>query len=256
VETDQENPYIPPQAELTGIQDLDTGTGEPRPLPFEDPDRYPTLWSRFKETVVQAIKENQTFLERVPLGEGTTRPWQFQMLSLIPVAALLVLVILPLVAIGTVGGLFGAGREKMVAGGVILGVAAGIVVIFPFLLFLGMYLMGGLDHFCLWIWGGTREGVGLEQTVRADGYAHGVFNLVSFPLQILGAIPFIGLLFGLANMGLSMVFMVFKGMALARMHRTDTWRGICAVFTPFLMLCCCGVLAAMAIPALLAARGH
>ena len=42
------------------------------------------------------------------------------------------------------------------------------------------------------------------------------------------------------------------GMGLARMHRTDTWRGICAVLTPIFLLCCCGVAAALAIPALLA----
>ena len=27
-------------------------------------------------------------------------------------------------------------------------------------------------------------------------------------------------------------------MALARIHRTETWRGICAAYTP-LLLCCC-----------------
>jgi hypothetical protein len=29
------------------------------------------------------------------------------------------------------------------------------------------------------------------------------------------------------------------GMALARMHRADTWRGVCAAYTPY-VFCCCG----------------
>jgi len=47
--------------------------------------------------------------------------------------------------------------------------------------------------------------------------------------------------------------MVAIGMGLARMHKTDTWRGICAVLTPLVLICCCMVpLLLMAIPAIAA----
>jgi hypothetical protein len=89
------------------------------------------------------------------------------------------------------------------------------------------------------MWGGLRPGVGLNQTVRAYGYA-------SAFIQIGGMIPYLGILIQLAGM-------IAMGMGLARMHKTDTWRGICAMLTPFILLCCCGVIAAFSIPAIIAA---
>jgi len=76
------------------------------------------------------------------------------------------------------------------------------------------------------------------------------------PLQILSMIPFLGILFSMASMAGVVTVLVFKGMGLARMHRTDTWRGLVAVFTPLILLCCCGILAAISIPFILASRLH
>ena len=78
----------------------------------------------------------------------------------------------------------------------------------------------------------------MGQSIRAYAYA-------SAFIQIGALIPYLGFLVQIAGM-------VAIGMGLARMHRTDTWRGICAVLTPIFLLCCCGVAAALAIPALLA----
>jgi hypothetical protein len=82
----------------------------------------------------------------------------------------------------------------------------------------------------------------VDQTIRAHAYAQAFIGLGAM-------IPYIGILVQLAGL-------VWMGMGLARMHRTDTWRGICAVFTPFLLLCCCAIIAAISIPAMIAARGH
>jgi hypothetical protein len=60
-------------------------------------------------------------------------------------------------------------------------------------------------------------------------------------------VPYLGILVQLAGM-------VWMGMGLARMHRTDTWRGVCALLTPIFLCCCCAILAAIMIPALIAAR--
>jgi hypothetical protein len=118
----------------------------------------------------------------------------------------------------------GKGDGKMLAGvmPVIFGV---ILVLMPLISFLGMVIGGALNHFFLWLWGGLRQGHSTSQTIRAYGYA-------SAFLQIGALIPYVGFLIQIAGM-------VVIGIGLARMHKTDTWRGVCAVLTPLVLLCCC-----------------
>jgi hypothetical protein len=112
----------------------------------------------------------------------------------------------------------------------------------PLFSFLGMLIGGAFNHFFLWMWGGLKPGVGTSQSIRAYGYA-------SAFIQIGGLIPYIGILVHLAGM-------IVIGMGLARMHKTDTWRGICAALTPLILVCCCGLLLAISIPALIAAANR
>ena len=48
--------------------------------------------------------------------------------------------------------------------------------------------------------------------------------------------------------------LVLMGLGLARMHRTDPWRGLLAVFAPLVVMCCClmvlwfGFIAAIVLP--------
>jgi hypothetical protein len=105
-----------------------------------------------------------------------------------------------------------------------------------------MVIGGAFSHFFLWMWGGLKPGAGTNQTIRAYAYAS------SF-IQIGSLIPYLGILVHLAGM-------VVMGMGLARMHKTDTWRGVCAALTPLFLVCCCLLpLLIMAIPAF-AAFGH
>lgn len=253
VESWPENPYTPPQADLDAPQMPDPPEGEQLPIPYEDSLRHPDFWLRCKETVVQGIKENQAFLQRVPVGEGFVKPWQFLMISIIPMTAFALLILVPLIFLGVLSGPMGR-KEQLLGSGVVIGIAIGVVVLVPLFMFLGMLLMGAIDHFGLWIWGGTKAGIELNQTIRASAYAQGIFSLVMFPLQVLGMIPLIGILFSMVSMAAWCVFYVYKGLALARMHQTDPWRGVCAVFTPLILLCCCGMIAAISIPAIMAAR--
>ena len=114
-----------------------------------------------------------------------------------------------------------------------------ILLLMPLFSFLGMVIGGALNHFFLWMWGGLKPGVGVNQSIRAYGYA-------SAFLQLAGLIPYLGILVQMAGI-------VVIGMGLARMHKTDTWRGVCAALTPIILICCCGaVAAAMLIPILVA----
>lgn len=246
----QDNPFAPPRADLGPFPEA--AGAAPRPIPFEDRERYPTLWLRTKETIVQGVKEHQAFLERTPLGDSLAKPWQFQMLAVLPWLAIVGLFMGVLVAIGAFAS---SGRPGLgLFGATALGLGALFLALLPALTFLGMLLAGAIDHACLWVWGGTKARVGLLQTIRGDAYAMGILNLLLLPLNLLSLVPLLGILASLAAMAALLVFLVFKGMALARMHRTEAWRGICAAFTPFLALCCLAVAAALAIPALLMAR--
>ena len=133
----------------------------------------------------------------------------------------------------------GDGRTLVAVIPLILGA---ILLLMPLFTFLGMVIGGALNHFFLWMWGGLKPGVGLNQSIRAYGYA-------SAFIQIGGLIPYLGILLQLAGL-------VVIGMGLARLHKTDPWRGVCAVLTPIFLLCCCGLVAAISIPALIAATRH
>jgi hypothetical protein len=79
---------------------------------------------------------------------------------------------------------------------------------------------------------------------------------IMLPFQVLGMIPFLGIMFSLLAFPVSIGLMVIEGMGLARMHKTDTWRGVCAALTPLFLICCClAFLLVIAIPAF-AVYGH
>jgi hypothetical protein len=182
--------------------------------------------------------------DRVPVTEGMGAPWRFLLLLSTPVFLIMALVFfllgmgLMFAALEQVGK--GGSRALAAAMPLIFGVT---VLLMPLFTFLGMVIGGALNHFFLWMWGGLKPGVGAHQSIRAYGYA-------SAFIQIGGLIPYLGILVQLAGL-------VVIGMGLARMHRTDTWRGICAVLTPFFLICCCLVpIIAMAVPALMALGRH
>jgi hypothetical protein len=179
--------------------------------------------------------------DRVPAGEGLGAPWRFLLLLSMPVFLIMAMLFF-FVGMGIMlAALEQSGRGDGRAIAAIMPVIFGVILLLmPLFAFLGMVIGGALNHFFLWMWGGLRPGVGISQSIRAYGYA-------SAFIQIGGLIPYLGILIQLAGL-------VVIGMGLARMHRTDTWRGVCAVLTPIFLCCCCGLLAAISIPAFIAAR--
>jgi hypothetical protein len=194
-----------------------------RPIPFEDRESIPPFWKRVGETFVQSFKDPLSMYVRIGEGTSLIAPWRFTLLLSLPVFLfMLIYAIIGLILV--LAASYGPSNQERIPLMVIGGILICMPLVTPILQFLGMLFWGFILHVCLWLWGGTRQSVGLLQTVRATGYTYAFVNLVSF-------VPIVGLLAILATP-------VMLGMGLARLHRTETWRGVCAAFTP-LALCLC-----------------
>jgi hypothetical protein len=216
-----------------------------RPVPFEDREALPGFWSRVGAMFQLVFTHPFELFERVPATEGLGAPWGFLLLLSVPIFLVLALIFFFVGATAALTALDEHGTKGRAVAAFMPLILGAILLLLPLFSFLGMLIGGAVNHFFLWMWGGLRPGVGLSQTIRAYGYAAGFLQL----FQLVGLIPYLGLLIQLAGM-------VVIGMGLARMHRTDSWRGICAALTPLVLVCCCGLaLAAVMIPILVAA-GH
>ncbi|MBI4911328.1 MAG: hypothetical protein HY823_01190 [Acidobacteria bacterium] len=211
----------------------------PALVPFED-EGIPGFWARVGGMFQLLFSEPLALFERVPRGDKFGPPWRFLLLLSVPAFLLLGLIFGAFGFAALVGALADRGADtKFLA--ILPAVFLVILALLPVLLFVGMLVGGALDHFFLWIWGGLKDGEALESTIRAVGYANAFIQLGAW-------IPYLGFLVQLAGR-------IWLGAGLARMHRTQTWRGICAVLTPLFLLCGCLFLLLLCLPlALLAAR--
>jgi|ERR1035438_64275 hypothetical protein len=234
-----EPPRIPPPM----MEPPPVFTPVPRPVPFEDHEAFPSFWARVGGMFQMVFSKPMELFERVPVTEGLGAPWRFLLLLSVPVFLIMTLIFF-LVGMGIMlAALEQAGKSDGKAIAAIMPVIFGaFLLLMPLFSFLGIVIGGAFNHFFLWMWGGLKPGVGISQSIRAYGYA------CAF-IQIGGLIPYIGILIHIAGL-------VVIGMGLARMHKTDTWRGVCAVLTPLILVCCCGFIAAVSIPALIAATRH
>lgn len=211
-------------------------------VPFEDLEAMPSFWARVGAMFRLVFTNPMDLFDRVPTGDGFSAPWRFLLLLSVPVFLIMGLVFLFLGMGATLAALEQATHSEGKAIAAVMPIIfAVILLLMPLFSFLGMVIGGALNHFFLWMWGGLKPGVGVHQSIRAYGYA-------SAFIQLGGLIPYLGILVQLAGM-------VVIGMGMARMHKTDTWRGICAVLTPLILLCCClPILLAITIPTLIALK--
>lgn len=223
---------------------LDATEQNPAPppplIPFEDP-AIPGFWARIGAMFQLLFAEPFAFFDRAPRGQGLSAPWRFLLVLSIP-AMLLVGFIFAVFGFMAMIGAIAERKPEASLLALVPIVLFTVLALFPVFLFLGMVVGGAINHVCLWMWGGTRNGVGLDLTIRAAGYAHAFIQLGAW-------IPYLGLLVQLLGM-------VWLGLGLARMHRTDAWRGLCAVFTPLLLLCVCLFAALAFLPLILLAAGQ
>lgn len=234
-----EPPRVPPMLPPV-VDPLPPSAPELRPVPFEDHEAFDGFWSRVGGMFRMVFSHPMELFDRVPVTEGLGAPWRFLLLLSVPVFLVMALVFF-FVGMGIMLAALeqtGKGDSKAIAA-VMPIIFGAILLLMPLFSFLGMVIGGAFNHFFLWMWGGLKPGVGTGQSIRAYGYA-------SAFIQIGGLIPYLGFLVQIAGM-------VVIGMGLARMHKTDTWRGVCAVLTPLFLLCCCGMAVIMAIPAIIAA---
>lgn len=220
--TDTFNPYRAPEAPLAEPEGLDPASL--RPVPFEDTELEPRFWPRVWAMFSALFRAPMELAERVPVTRGFSAPWRFQLVLSIPLFLLMLVIVGIFGVLMTVVSLqatrHGAGEPPAWLFALMPLV---YLVILPLMQFLNMFIIGALSHGSLWLWGGLKESRGLHASIRLTGYFLAFFMLVGF-------IPLIGSLAALAGPA-------FLGMGLARIHRTDTWRGICAAYTPlFAML--------------------
>ncbi len=238
--TEAFNPYRAPEAELTSIED-EPSPDALRPVPFEDLEAEPRFWRRVWAMFAILFRDPKGLADRIPVTRKLSSPWSFMVVLGIPGYLFGVLFVALMVFIGVMAD---QGNAAQGGGAPPLWLMGLIPLLFlllvPLMQFVGMVVAGLFNHGCLWLWGGLKQGRDLNATLRASGYFFAFFTLVSW-IPLVGSVA---ILLGPAGLG----------MALARIHRTDTWRGICAAYTP-LLACCCAYLLFIVVMMAVAAIG-
>ena len=216
---DPENPFAPPRATF---QEAQPGRVDERPVPFEDHATEPRFWARVGAMFQTLFTRPADLADRIPNTRGLSAPLRFALLLASPLMALYL-------ALGSAAGLVvglaaPTSQGDAVPAWFMAFIGPFYALMMALVVILGLFLGGPLLHGCLWMWGGLRATRGLEQTLRVMGY-YLAFHMLGSCIPLL-------------NFAVMLAGPAFLGMALARIHRTETWRGICAAYTP-LLLCCC-----------------
>ncbi len=114
------------------------------------------------------------------------------------------------------------------------------VAMAPLTFAIGMLIAGLLAHVGLWMMKGLDEKRGLETTYRSLLYGGGatawVGLLSAFGILLPRALHPLHQLFGFA---LALGVLTFQGMVLGHAHGLRPWKGVVAIFLPWVILGCC-----------------
>jgi hypothetical protein len=233
VDIPSQNPFQPPEAAV--LEQAWDPLALP-PVPWEDTDAYPGFWQRVGAMFSLLFSNPMELADRIPVTDGLAPAWRFNLVMAIPYFAFTGLIF------AFMGSIFAfTPSDPNLPKGLMAGIFGGELVLILLIYCVGMFVAGAIAHAALWMWGGTRGGAGLGQTIRTCGYIWGFVNL--------------GMLVPCVNLFVMLGGIVYLGMALARIHRTDTWRGICAVLTPY-FICCLGYAALLLAGFTLGAFNH
>lgn len=223
------NPYQAPAASSLEPPPMAWDAPHLEPVPWEDEQAIPGMVDRLWATIRLGYTDPMGLSARVPVTDPIIPSWLFFLLMGIP-STILSLVLSEMTTQLMSSFIHAPIRQN----------PAVMIVAAIFGLAVGPFIGGAFLHLFLWMWGGAKEGLGLQQTIRFVCYAEGAFFLVRW-------IPIL-------NIPLIFVFWIFASMGLAKAHRTDTWRGFAATLTPVIVCCCLGIGAAILIPAMLMGR--
>jgi hypothetical protein len=188
-------------------------------LPFEDAALG--FWRRVGLTVQAAFLAPLDAYGSLARGRSLGAPWRLKLLFATPfyLGLVLGLGLLQLILMATAAASAQAApRLALLAAPLALGA---LLALGPLLQGASMLLGGALLHALLWAFRGTRNGPGLRQTVRATGYTQALVGLLCLA-------PVAGILAWPAGKAA-------LGLGLARLHRTEPWRGLAAVLVQALL---------------------
>lgn len=190
------------------------------PLPFEDRQHSPSFWNRTGQTLRLGFTDPLAFYDRIPHSDSLTAPWRFQLLLSIPLYFFILLYAAIFAMAGAAASLT-ANRGEAIPFAIATGCSFLALLAIPLFQGAAMVILGTIVHGFLWLWRGTGAGVPLRQTIRATGYTQAFLNL----LCLFPPVAFFALL----------AAPILLGIGLARIHRTQTWRGICAMVTKVIL---------------------
>ena len=107
-----------------------------------------------------------------------------------------------------------------------IGSSLSVLVLFPFILPIGLFIGSGIIHLCLLVTGALES---------SESGFEGTFNVVSYSQvsSLANVVPFVGPLIGLA------VFLVLAVIGCQELHRTSTAKAAIAVLIPMILCCVC-----------------
>lgn len=255
---DAPNPYQPPAAPL----DLPEAASVEGPLlPWEDLVRYPGLAERILATLGVLLRPTEAGLALGAVNRvGPAITFYLAVgLPLLWAAQILAATLQPGAAPPWTGQ-FGLPPAPVLPPEALRMqrlMALGAALVAPLGLAISLLVQGAVLHLGLWATRGLGAGKGMQVTYRTALYANAAFGLVSSAFALWPLLPRSPALILFVAMVLFWIAAaVYQGILLARAHLTETWRGVLAVFLPWLMVgCCCGAVGLAAAAALGALGG-
>ncbi|HJV90485.1 MAG TPA: YIP1 family protein [Holophagaceae bacterium] len=239
-----ENPYRSPEAPLDPPEAPEPGG---RLLPWEEPSTGGAL-ARAWATARDILRDPEEAGRRIAPSRAVGKAIAFFALAALPfqwAGQALAVAFTPLDGSGNEW-FFKAlhlpvppppGPEQMAFAKVMVWVG---VAMAPLTFALGLLLSGLLAHAGLWMVKGLEGQRGLETTYRSILYAGGATAWVGF-LNAFGVFLPRGIhpVHQLFSLALALGILTFQGMVLGHAHGLRPWRGVAAIFLPWVILGCC-----------------